>query len=167
MVMNGQGAVEPLLEFVNTVDFESERDRLDDWLRDRRLAASPAELERAAAVREALRALLLDHNGVAADVTGASVTLEQASRRACLEFRVGDDGPTLQPGVGGLDGELGTLLAIAVAAAAVGTWTRLKACRSTTCRWAFYDAARNHSRTWCSMAVCGNRAKARAYRERH
>jgi hypothetical protein len=33
-------------------------------------------------------------------------------------------------------------------------------------RWAFYDHARNRSRTWCSMDACGNRAKARAYRAR-
>jgi predicted RNA-binding Zn ribbon-like protein len=167
MVMDNEGAVEPLLAFVNTVDFEAERDRLDAWLRDRGLAASAAEVEWTAAVREALRALLLDHNAVAADVAGAAATLERASRRARLELRVGDGGPALEPGVGGLDGELGRLLAIAVAAAADGTWMRLKACRSATCRWAFYDAARNRSRTWCSMAVCGNRAKARAYRERH
>jgi predicted RNA-binding Zn ribbon-like protein len=164
--MNGQGIVEPLLVFVNTVDFEGERDWLDAWLRDRGLAASPAEVERAVAAREALRALLLDHNGVAADVAGAAATLAQASRRARLELRVVDGGPRLQPAAGGVDGELGRLLAIATAAAADGTWSRLKACRSATCRWAFYDAARNRSRKWCSMAVCGNRAKARAFRAR-
>jgi predicted RNA-binding Zn ribbon-like protein len=48
-----------------------------------------------------------------------------------------------------------------------GTWSRLKACRAADCRWAFYDRARNHSRHWCSMEVCGNRTKARAYRARH
>ena len=45
-----------------------------------------------------------------------------------------------------------------------GTWRRLKACREDTCQWAFYDRSKNRSGTWCSMAVCGNRAKARAYR---
>jgi len=47
-----------------------------------------------------------------------------------------------------------------------GSWQRLKACRSETCRWAFIDNARNHSRLWCDMATCGNRAKARAFRSR-
>jgi predicted RNA-binding Zn ribbon-like protein len=46
------------------------------------------------------------------------------------------------------------------------TWNRLKACRLDNCQWAFYDTSKNRSRTWCSMKVCGNRAKARAYRER-
>jgi predicted RNA-binding Zn ribbon-like protein len=48
-----------------------------------------------------------------------------------------------------------------------GTWPKLKACRSDTCRWAFVDHARNRSRQWCSMSLCGNRAKARAFRARH
>jgi len=47
-----------------------------------------------------------------------------------------------------------------------GTWRRLKACRSDTCRFAFIDNARNQSRQWCSMQVCGNREKARAFRAR-
>jgi len=46
------------------------------------------------------------------------------------------------------------------------SWNRLKACRLDDCQWAFYDQSKNRSRTWCSMKVCGNRAKARAYRER-
>jgi predicted RNA-binding Zn ribbon-like protein len=48
-----------------------------------------------------------------------------------------------------------------------GTFGRFKACRSDTCEWAYYDTSRNATRAWCSMQVCGNRAKARSYRERH
>jgi predicted RNA-binding Zn ribbon-like protein len=47
------------------------------------------------------------------------------------------------------------------------TWERMKACRADDCRWAYLDTARNRSRAWCSMRVCGNRAKVQAYRERH
>jgi predicted RNA-binding Zn ribbon-like protein len=32
--------------------------------------------------------------------------------------------------------------------------------------WAFYDRSKNRSGHWCSMRVCGNRAKARQFRER-
>jgi predicted RNA-binding Zn ribbon-like protein len=43
----------------------------------------------------------------------------------------------------------------------------MKACAlHDSCEWAFYDWSKNRSGTWCDMAVCGNRAKARAYRER-
>jgi predicted RNA-binding Zn ribbon-like protein len=59
------------------------------------------------------------------------------------------------------------VLAAVGAAMADGSWRRLKACRSDSCRWAFIDNARNLSRQWCDMAVCGNRAKARAYRSRN
>jgi predicted RNA-binding Zn ribbon-like protein len=45
-----------------------------------------------------------------------------------------------------------------------GTWERLKACRN--CRWSFYDYSPNRSGTWCSMQLCGNRRKTRAYRKR-
>ena len=165
--MSSDVEIEPLLAFVNTVDFEGDRERLPEWLRERGLAGTAAEVERAEALREALRALLLDHNGIEADVAAAAAAVAEGSRRARLELRVGADGPRLTAAAGGLDGVLGEVLAVAATAAADGRWSRLKACRSATCRWAFYDAARNRSRAWCSMAVCGNRAKARSFRERH
>lgn len=43
---------------------------------------------------------------------------------------------------------------------------RLKLCDAHDCGWLFIDASRNRSRRWCDMADCGNRAKARRYRER-
>ena len=159
--------LEPLLAFVNTVDFEEGREWLPDWLRERGLAGATGELEQAERVREALRALLLDHNGIEANVAAAGVTLAEASRAARLELRIAAGGPRLVPAAAGLDAELGALVALVAAAVADGSWSRLKACRAESCRWAFYDGARNRSRRWCSMAVCGNRAKAQRYRERH
>jgi predicted RNA-binding Zn ribbon-like protein len=44
---------------------------------------------------------------------------------------------------------------------------RLELCDARDCGWLFVDASRNRSRRWCDMAGCGNRAKARRYRERH
>ena len=41
---------------------------------------------------------------------------------------------------------------------------RVKKCEGSTCTLWFYDVSRNHTRRWCSMAVCGNRAKAAAHR---
>jgi len=38
---------------------------------------------------------------------------------------------------------------------------RLKICPN--CEWLFLDRSKNRSRTWCDMAVCGNRAKARLH----
>lgn len=44
---------------------------------------------------------------------------------------------------------------------------RLKLCDAHDCGWLFIDASRNRSRRWCDMRGCGNRAKARRFRERH
>jgi predicted RNA-binding Zn ribbon-like protein len=35
------------------------------------------------------------------------------------------------------------------------------------CGWLFLDTSKNRSRRWCSMAGCGNRAKARRHYQRH
>jgi predicted RNA-binding Zn ribbon-like protein len=43
------------------------------------------------------------------------------------------------------------------------SWSRLKVCPGEHCGWAFYDHSRNQAGRWCSMAVCGGRAKARAH----
>lgn len=43
----------------------------------------------------------------------------------------------------------------------------LKRCAGEDCGWFFLDTSRNKSRHWCSMADCGNRAKARRHRARH
>ena len=48
-----------------------------------------------------------------------------------------------------------------------GTWPRLKICSADTCRYVYYDRSKNGSRRWCSMDVCGNRNKTRAYRDRN
>lgn len=46
------------------------------------------------------------------------------------------------------------------------TRARVRKCGGTGCDWLFLDASRNHSRRWCDMKSCGNRAKARRYYER-
>ncbi len=43
---------------------------------------------------------------------------------------------------------------------------RVKNCEGPTCTLWFHDVSQNHTRRWCSMAVCGNRAKAAAHRAR-
>jgi predicted RNA-binding Zn ribbon-like protein len=43
----------------------------------------------------------------------------------------------------------------------------VRACENPKCTLFFYDRTKSHARRWCSMAVCGNRAKAAAHRARH
>ncbi len=44
-----------------------------------------------------------------------------------------------------------------------GELHRLKQCADESCGWLFWDTSRNHSRRWCSMEDCGNRAKAKRF----
>ena len=37
----------------------------------------------------------------------------------------------------------------------------VKKCDGRNCGWLFVDSSKNHSRRWCSMDVCGARAKMR------
>jgi predicted RNA-binding Zn ribbon-like protein len=40
---------------------------------------------------------------------------------------------------------------------------RVHECAGDTCSWLFIDTSRNHSRRWCDMSDCGNRAKAKRH----
>jgi predicted RNA-binding Zn ribbon-like protein len=42
----------------------------------------------------------------------------------------------------------------------------VRKCEGPTCTLWFHDVSKGHARRWCSMAVCGNRAKAVAHRAR-
>jgi predicted RNA-binding Zn ribbon-like protein len=171
------GDLGTLQRFVNTLDREDGVELLGSpadlrrWLADHDLAAPSTrigepERRRALEVREAFRAVLHANNGAPLD-RAAVATLDSAARDAELTVRWDDHGHAqLVPARRGLEGAFGRLLAIAYRARVEGTWQRLKACPEDSCGWAFYDRSRNRSSTWCSMAVCGNRAKARAFRAR-
>ncbi|MFM0205086.1 CGNR zinc finger domain-containing protein [Paraburkholderia fungorum] len=45
-------------------------------------------------------------------------------------------------------------------------FTYVKACEGPACTLMFADHTRGHARRWCSMAICGNRAKVAAHRAR-
>lgn len=167
-----------ILDFVNTVDLRPYAETLDSpralgaWLEERGLLApgtrvTNADLEETKRVREALRDLLAAQNELEVDVPKAGAELDEAICRAKLALRFVDCDMRLEPGVGGVRGAVGRILAEVSAAMADGTWSRMKACRAEDCRWAFLDTAKNRSRAWCSMQSCGNRAKVQAYRERH
>jgi predicted RNA-binding Zn ribbon-like protein len=171
-------SLELVIDFVNTLDPDEHtdalatREGLASWLGDRQLlppgAGTPGEAERRQAVRlrEAVRALMLEHNGGHHD-EGAAGELERVARAGELgvHFDVGG-AARMGPAGGGVAGALAALLVPVAEASRDGTWQRVKACRDDGCLWAFYDRSRNRSGVWCDMAVCGNRAKVRAYRSR-
>ena len=171
------GELELVRQFVNTYDVEDDLDEiaspaaLREWLSSHGLDPGPevgeGDVAQAASLRDALRALTLANNGEPLD-RNAIPTLNAVAAGTQLQVRFGEQGETrLEPAGEGTEAALGRLLAIVFAAMADGTWPRLKACREHTCQWAFYDLSKNRSATWCTMKVCGNRNKARAYRERH
>ena len=171
--------LELIRDFVNTRELNPDRDEISEprllaaWLSERGLLADDARatrahVERAVELREALRTLLLAHNDDGIDTADAAKAIDLAARQAALEVRFNPDCTTeLAPAAPGAAGAIGRLVAIVADAAGTEEWSRLKACRRESCLWAFYDHARNRSRAWCSMEVCGNREKAQKFRERH
>jgi len=163
--------------FVNTLDVEtgadeiSTRQSLKAWLVRHGLLRSNAtvsatDLRAALSLREGLRHLLLANNGGCARPASLR-PLNRLLSRYPLTVSFGTDGAArLSPARQGVAKVLGQIVAMVVQAAADGTLCRLKACDEPACRWAFFDASKNHSGRWCSMTVCGSRAKARSYRKR-
>ncbi|RSM96502.1 hypothetical protein DMB42_47355 [Nonomuraea sp. WAC 01424] len=153
-------SAELVRDFVNTYDVEADADELSSpaelalWLRDRGLSgpgdrAGDDDLLTALALREGLRAALRRER---ADLPALPLTVG-----------VGGDGlPELVPAGEGVRAGLPPIAAASVGA----SWDRLKVCAEGTCQRAFIDSSRNRSRSWCSMRVCGNRTKTRAYRAR-
>jgi predicted RNA-binding Zn ribbon-like protein len=45
-------------------------------------------------------------------------------------------------------------------------FTHVRNCEGPTCTMLFRDTTKGHARRWCSMAVCGNRAKQATHRAR-
>ena len=155
--------------FVNTVDREHGPDLLDDaagwraWCERRGFDATSRDAARD--VREALRALLWRNSvDVVPEIQGQrrrTSVLDAAAEAAELRPRFGPARLEPRP-----RDPLGAVLAATFAAMADGSWARLKACPGERCGWAFYDRSVNASAMWCSMRVCGGRAKARAYYQR-
>jgi predicted RNA-binding Zn ribbon-like protein len=172
------GELEAVQDFINTLEWDTQADEiatatgLGHWLAEHgfvhaKVKPTGAELDRAKALREALRNMTLANGGHALQV-GAVDDLNAAAREAGLHVSFDKHGrPTLSATTSGVPGALGDLIAIVFRAMNEGTWARLKACPRATCLYAFYDSSKNKSGTWCSMAVCGNREKAKEFRRRH
>ncbi|HEY9474951.1 MAG TPA: CGNR zinc finger domain-containing protein [Mycobacteriales bacterium] len=172
------GRLETVRRLVNTRDIEAGTDALAgpedlrDLLHEAALLAPDADadhtdLAHALALREGLRAALAANQSGQPVSDDAVAVLNEAAGRAGMSLSFGTDaGWAVQPRAAGVDGALGGLLVIVVEAMTDGTWSRLKVCQNDTCRWAYYDHSRGRSGRWCSMQLCGNRAKQRGWRER-
>lgn len=194
------GELEIVQRFVNTLDIEAGTDELGSpaaltaWLERHGLfaglgriagprraaeqaprdtagvAVTAADLRRAVALREALRAVLRSHVPAAAGAVAPGAVAPELSGIAAAfrtRLQVGDDGRVaVVPAGSGAAAALARILLIVAAAGSNGTWSRLKACSAADCQWAFYDRSPTRTGCWCSMRVCGSRSKSRAYRDR-
>jgi predicted RNA-binding Zn ribbon-like protein len=146
---------------------------LASWLHARGLLAADASVDaesflRARALRELLRELGR-RNTEHAEPLELSFREEFAAAVSGVRLRVGLDergSLRLEPEADGVDGALARILSRVLEADATGAWRRMKSCPGAHCGWLFYDGSRNASSTWCSMSICGNRAKTAAYRRR-
>jgi predicted RNA-binding Zn ribbon-like protein len=88
--------------------------------------------------------------------------------RSAVELVPGEGGVALAHRHVGdpLDDALAAVAEPLVAAIAAGGIDRLRICANDGCRWVFRDTSRSGRRRWCSMASCGNRAKAARHRAR-
>jgi predicted RNA-binding Zn ribbon-like protein len=175
----------PSIDLVNTLRERWRRrvetlvtpDDLGLWLARAELlpevpVVSRARLREARTLREAvdlcLQAALAGESAPAAAVATIDGWLAHAEPRARLAL-AGDGTPVLgelQPP----DPVRRALGAIALDAAHMlgrpAEASRIRVCASETCSARFYDRSPAGRRRWCSMALCGNEAKARRHRER-
>ncbi|CAL9312480.1 CGNR zinc finger domain-containing protein [Streptomyces olindensis] len=148
---------------VNTLDIESGADALDTPEGRARIGITrDDEAEAARALRESLRAVLLAHAGHPPHREVPPLGDLLAAAPLVVTVDPADGSAALTPADGN---SLHARVAAAVAEALVaGTWTRLKACEAADCHWAYYDRSPAGRGRWCSMQVCGARAKMRRYR---
>lgn len=166
-------AGEPLaLDLLNTqwmasgtpVDLLATQDGTQAWLAAAGIAATPAAQTRQAliAARQAIRDVLTRQGG-----TEALGRLNAVLGHGCLRLSIGPplapaqtleaDDPAWEPAV----------MAAANLLELLGQAPeRIRRCQHPACVLWFYDATRNATRRWCSMATCGNRAKAQRHYHR-
>ncbi|MYX93695.1 hypothetical protein GT045_02435 [Streptomyces sp. SID486] len=141
-----------------TRDLLADLDGLAVWLESNRLAGiHPADAQALAhlrTAREALRAAVDSSPGQAAPLVDA--VLEHGRIRARLTAA----GPAEEPEFADPSWAPAWLAARDYLNLLARAPERIRACAGGGCVLHFYDTSRNGTRRWCSMAVCGNRAKA-------
>lgn len=166
-------------DLVNTFDIEQSVDSLrtlDDLagFATRRglpgLSFGPTDLARCRAVREVLRDACHAHAHTGGELSPDSAELlAEAFGRAPVIVTIDHAGAaavTAAPGLRGADALIAQLAAGIATGVANRTWPRLKACTATGCRWVYYDHSPAGRGRWCTMQLCGSRAKVRSWRQR-
>ncbi|OAF18073.1 CGNR zinc finger domain-containing protein [Bradyrhizobium neotropicale] len=171
------------------VDWIDDGDGLVDWLAQARLVpadeldelkagAMPGELDKVAdqarALREWFRTFVRKHAGrplgaeALQELGPLNSLLERDEAFSRIEPRHGDGGLALRMTRRWRSAE-SLLLPVGEALAKFvceEDFSNVKACEGHHCTMMFADHTRRRARRWCSMALCGNRAKQAAHRNR-
>ena len=184
---HGLVPLETAFDFLNTLELDDgalvERltslDVAVDWLEGHGVIRDPAvidtsvltavDLARLVATRTALRDVA---HSLAHDEQPERSAVDEVNRalrsRERIELVASKDGVRLGHSHVGdpIDDVLARIVEPIVREIGEGHDARIRICASDTCRWLFYDESRTGQRRWCSMATCGNQAKAARHRAR-
>jgi predicted RNA-binding Zn ribbon-like protein len=142
-------------------DLLAEPNGIATWLATAGQAGAPADAAALAALRDArgaIRAAVARRDGVAA--------LNAVLDHGRLHERLGSAGPERGLEVDAEHWRVPWLAAQNLLELMRTGPDRIRRCAGHECVLYFYDASRGGRRQWCSMAACGNRAKARRHYER-
>jgi predicted RNA-binding Zn ribbon-like protein len=131
---------------------------------------SAAVYQRAIALREALYHILSAYSSAAHpdldDIAVLNQELAQALSFRRLEWSEAGFNWSWEEGAGDLESLLWKIAGAAADLLTSDTLARVGECQGVGCGWLFIDTSKNHSRRWCDMEGCGNRAKARRHYKR-
>lgn len=126
-------------------------------------------LRRAIALREAIYRLFSRSAVGLAPLEGDLARLNEELSDAMQRLRVhrDEDGYSLAWERGDrLDRMLWPIARSAMEVLTSSDLERVRECGGEDCNWLFLDTSKNHSRRWCVMSDCGNRAKAKRHYHR-
>lgn len=174
-------ASDPALDLANTTlvlegepaDLLASDEDARAWLTSAGFAAPPDARGLAAMarrLREAIRSLAVATIEKRAPDTASVTTLNGFLARPAASHALARRGERLVATIEPLRNDAASsLYPIAVAALRLFTERdprHLKKCANPRCVLLFYDATKSHTRRWCSMGLCGNRAKVAAFARR-
>jgi predicted RNA-binding Zn ribbon-like protein len=150
-----------------------------DVLREMRARALPGELDRVAdqarSLREWFRGFARQHKGrpltakALAELAPLNRLLERDESFTRIAVQPAEQAPFELQAVRRWRNPDALLLPVGEALARLvctEDFSNVKACQGPACTLLFADHTRGRARRWCSMAICGNRAKQAAHRNR-
>ena len=177
------------IDFLNTVatpaaeqlDWLADGESFLNWLRQGfaipdDLKFPAASLDRLAAdarkLREWFRGLVEKHAGkpLKPSIAGALGPLNELLLRGQTHFQISPGTPLVLDETQNWRAADALLQPIARAMADLlvnADFSQIRHCEGAQCTLWFVDVSKSHRRRWCTMSVCGNRAKAAQHRAKH